>query len=408
MNEIKFNIKKALLPIITPVLPANKSIVNRLMILASLSQTKLDLSIANMPNDVFVLYQILDSGFNRLNVEDAGTAARFTLSWACIQNQTLELFGTERMHQRPMGPLINALRSIGFSIECLKNEGFLPVRIIPNNLRKSSDITIDSNISSQFISSLCLIAPFLEDGLNIKLTGNKASWPYVEMTLNLLKSAGAIIKTRTDTIQLKKAHSLIPSLKIESDWSAAAFWYQISSILPNQKFIIQGLSADSIQGDKETISLFKQLGVCTIFKKGQIEFQKVQPPKSKLKIDFTNFPDLAQPFISACVLNGVDGEFLGLKTLRFKETDRINALKTELEKTGAKLAIKSDKIHLTSPKSIPDILSFSTHLDHRMAMALAPFALVSESVKMDNPEVVKKSYPQFWQELEKVGVTLHS
>ena len=408
MNELKFNISAAKDSIIYPELPANKSIVNRLLIIASLSKNKFEFSQAKASNDVLILKRILNSTSDKINVEDAGTAARFALSWACLQNRVIEIFGTERMHQRPMKALIDALRAIGFSIKCLDNEGYLPVRIQPNSEIKKANIIIDSSLSSQFISSLCLIAPYLEKGLNIKLIGKKASWPYIEMTLKMLKSAGVDVKNDQTTIQIKRAESIIPNFKIEFDWSAAAFWFQISSLLPNQKFIIKNLSLNSIQGDKEVATLFEQLGVRSISKENQIEFQKVKAANSNIKIDFTDFPDLAQPFICACVLSGVDGEFYVLKNLKIKETDRIQALKNELEKTGAELIISSDKILLKSPRTISNSLSFSTYSDHRMAMALAPFALRSNFVKMDNTEVVKKSYPFFWQELEKLGITLQA
>lgn len=391
----------------TAQLPASKSISNRLLVLQNLSKGKIELRNLSTANDTLLLKNALENSDKEIFIDDAGTAGRFILSWACVQNQERIIDGSARMRKRPYQPLIDALRKLGFKLKCLKQEGYLPIKIEPVEMRLiGRETEIDASVSSQFVSSLCLIAPFLPKGLELNLVGKKSSWPYVQMTLNLLLKSGVDVLENSRQIDIKPNPNLSANIYVENDWSAAAFWYQIA-LFSGKKILLNGLNKQAIQGDLKVVELFQNLGVKSVQKSDGILLERTTEPNRKETVDFTNIPDLAQAYIMACKGLKLSHQFFGLESLRVKETDRITALQNELNKVGSQLVENrgvfslefNDNNHVNPPR-------FSTYKDHRMAMCLAPLVLLLGEVIIENPSVVKKSYPNFWEHLQQFGIEI--
>ena len=384
------------------IITGSKSESNRLLIL---QQFFTNLRIENVSNshDTQVLKEILTNKNPIANVGHAGTAMRFlTAYFSSINGIDVTLTGSSRMQNRPIKILVDALRSIGADITYAKREGFPPLRIKGKNLHKNT-ISINGNVSSQYISALLLIAPSLKEGLTIELIGKVTSKPYLEMTLGLLEQVGVETSWKNNIIQVYPQNQVCDKIiVVESDWSSASYYYSALA-LKTGKIKISFLKENSLQGDKELAVLYGNFGIQTTFVENSIILEKTPNFKQKkhISLDLVNTPDIAQTIAVTCFGLGVSCDLTGLHTLKIKETDRLEALKNELQKFGAKIRITDDSLQLRSEKLIPakQPISIETYEDHRMAMAFAPLSLKTP-IFIKNAEVVNKSYPDFWTDFK--------
>ena len=409
----------------TVKLPASKSISNRALIICALAGTDNDSLPQNLSDcdDTEVIVSALRNMPEIINIKAAGTAMRFMTAFlAATRSGRHLLTGTERMKHRPIKILVDALRHLGADISYDGEEGFPPLRI--TSVRNPDDktapqldggyIEIAGNVSSQYISALLMVGPVMRHGLELKLTGDIISRPYIDLTLWTMREFGADAEwTAVDTIEVKpKPYEPRPYL-IENDWSAASYWYEMVALSrdPNAEIQLTGLMDGSKQGDSSVRYIFSLLGVRTTFQDAtpgvptMVTLRKSGQRVSCLDYDFTNAPDLAQTIVCTCCALGVPFHFTGLQTLKIKETDRIEALKTELRKLGFILHDKNGR-ELSWDGTIDDYrlkaASIDTYDDHRMALAFAPMSLLM-SISINNPQVVSKSYPHFWQDLTQAG-----
>jgi 3-phosphoshikimate 1-carboxyvinyltransferase len=394
-------------------LPASKSISNRVLLLQTLSHGNID-DIQNLSDsdDTHVLLQALTNPQPIIDLQAAGTSMRFLTACLAAQPGKHILTGTNRMKNRPIAPLVNALRQIGAEIEYLEKEGFPPLLIKGKQLA-GGKITLDASVSSQYISALMMIAPITQHGLEIKIEGHAVSKPYIRMTQLLMQTFGIQIPHTGNIISIPPQHSScrLQPFVVENDWSAASYWYEILAIAPQKAEIhLKGLRKNSLQGDAKVAQLFEAMGVTTTFVDDGIVLQPTDRTVSPFIYNFRDEPDLAQTFAVTCALKNIPFHFTGLQTLKIKETDRIIALHNEMKKLGYEIKIIADSeiswdgTH-TQPATIPPI---DTYNDHRMAMAFAPAALRFGSVDICDPEVVGKSYPAFWADLRKAGFQIVS
>ena len=359
------------------------------------------------------LHQIKSHSAAVIDIHHAGPDLRFLTAFLSSKIGDWVLTGSSRIRERPVAPLVKALLELGAGITYLEKEGFPPLGI-QGKVLKGGRISIDSSISSQFISALLLIAPTLEHGLELSLTGSGVSFPYVRMTLELLKEFGASVHHSGNTNRVSASVLHIPHSPyiIESDWSSASYWYSICALSGQAEIELLHLSGQSLQADSILPSLFENLGVKTMFKKNSILLTSKKPELHQLDYDFTECPDLAQTLALTCFGLGIEARLSGLKTLKIKETDRILALKTELEKFGAVIHATADALHIERRKpetrnQEPEIITVATYNDHRMAMSFAPLALVYSRIRIDDPAVVDKSYPGFWEDLKSAGFNVN-
>ena len=381
-------------------IPASKSISNRLLILQALFE---NISIQNLATaqDTIVLQNALNNlDSTQINIGHAGTAMRFLTAFLSIQEgKTFVLDGSSRMRQRPIGILVDALRQIGATIDYIEAEGYPPLQITGQKLEKNS-ITIDASVSSQYISALLLIGAALPKGININLEGKNVSKPYILMTLSLLNqleieteiSKNKIVVLPQKSIRKKK-------FIIESDWSSASYFYAKMAVSQEKEMYLKYYWQDSLQGDSQLVGIFEKLGVKTAFLADHtIKLSKI-PDFSlaqKLSFDLLQMPDIAQTLAVTCLALQIDCNLYGLQTLRIKETDRLLALKTEIEKLGTTVIIDDDSLQLINKGKLKNNISIATYEDHRMAMS---FAVLQEIVRIEieNKDVVKKSFPNFWE-----------
>ena len=413
-------------------LPASKSISNRALMLNALSGAPMGL-VSNISDcdDTNVMMSalfLLDTERREgaacmmppvVNVKAAGTAMRFLTALLSVSPGTHTITGTERMCHRPIGILVEALRTLGAQIEYLGEEGFPPLSIKGTRLG-GGELELKGDVSSQYISALLMIAPLLDNGLTLKLKGEIVSRPYIDMTLAMMCEYGAKARwTAKNTLRVEPEPYLPTPYTIESDWSAASYWYEIM-LLQEQRNLtarLRGLFDKSLQGDSAVQDIFRCLSVrsatlddhepeTVLIRNGRLPRQ--------LEHDFTKTPDLAQTLVVTCALKGIAFRFSGLQSLRIKETDRIAALQKELAKIGVRVTIEGDSVmswagpknqpegEIAYLKPLPDT-AIDTYDDHRMAMAFAPAALVLGSIVINDPEVVSKSYPNFWEDLKEAG-----
>lgn len=339
-----------------------------------------------------------------IDVGPAGTAMRFLTAYAAMQTGQIILTGSQRMKERPLGILVDALWKLGAEIEYTEKEGFPPLAINGPLKQKTSKISIKGNVSSQYISSLLLIAPVLPQGLEIHIESDLTSRPYVEMTLAMLSQAGINHEWKENIITVAHQSFNTSTIIIEPDWSAASYWYAIAALADDAELYLPGLTAYSLQGDSRITEIMANFGITTQFKNGGAYLKK-EPKKLERKIfDFKECPDLAQTVIVCCAALGHNATFTGLETLKIKETDRIRALQNEMEKIGVKLIEKNLTYKLDcSGLNLSTKPLINTYHDHRMAMAFAPLALRVNEIEIEYPQVVEKSYPHFWEDLQKVG-----
>lgn len=384
----------------------SKSESNRLLILKAQYP---NISIENLSasDDTKVLQKGLRITKGTVDIHHSGTAMRFlTAYFSAKEGSEIILRGSSRMHERPIGILVDALRNLGADIEYLQNKGFPPLKINGKTLQKE-EVTMQSNISSQYISAIMLIAPMLSNGLKITLEGEITSIPYIEMTLSLLKGIGIEGSFNTTEISISSVQN-IPKTNIivESDWSSASYFYSLVALSNDLKITLQAFFEESIQGDSILPKIYKTLGVQTRYnpdeKSISLSKNAVQLPDS-LMLDLSNTPDLAQTLAVSCFGLGIGCDFKGLQTLKIKETDRLSALKNELTKLGAEVQIDKSSLQLEKSSLINSNVTIETYQDHRMGMAFAPLALKTNLI-INDAEVVSKSYPKFWDDLQSTGI----
>jgi 3-phosphoshikimate 1-carboxyvinyltransferase len=343
--------------------------------------------------------------FNHVvNIGPAGTAMRFLTAYLPLQGNEITLTGSERMQQRPIGILVNAMRKLGAKIDYVNNEGFPPIKIHGGFQQQADRISIKGDISSQYITALLLIASSLPQGLTLEIDGELTSRPYVEMTLAMLRQAGIQHRWNDNVITIENQPFAETSLLVEPDWSAASYWYAITALSDEAELFLPGLTSYSLQGDSVITELMANFGITSQFKDGGVHLTKEPKPIFRKIFDLKECPDLAQTIIVVCAALGHDASFTGLETLKIKETDRILALQTELAKIGVKLIEKGQVYKLDcSEKQIPQRMFVNTYDDHRMAMAFAPLATLIPELEIEDADVVEKSYPAFWKDLVKAG-----
>ncbi len=389
-------------------LPSSKSISNRALILNALSYSPYDVQNLADCDDTHALERALNSNTNHFDIGAAGTAMRFLTAFLSKIVGEWILTGSERMKNRPIGPLVDALNTLGGRIEYMGKEGYPPLRIYGSALQ-GGEITMPGNISSQYISALLMIAPLMENGLKISLEGEVISRPYIDLTLGMMEKYGVRCTFNDHLIIVPPGDYRPVPYAVEPDWSAASYWFEIASLSSSdQIYHLPGLCSDSQQGDAACRELFRQLGVGMTTSSDRASLRGSLSHSPSFEHDFTETPDLAQTVAVACALKGIPFHITGLRSLRIKETDRIFALKTELKKLGYVLTDTPDTLAWNGECCEPDpVPVIATYEDHRMAMAFAPAALVRpEGITIANPQVVSKSYPGFWEELQKAGFTL--
>ena len=384
----------------------SKSETNRLLLLQALyPEIKIENSSNSDDSDVMQKALSKLGHTNLVDVHHAGTAMRFLTAFFAIQegNEVI-LTGSDRMRERPIKILVEALNQLGAEISYEENKGFPPIRIQGKKLTKNK-VALPANVSSQYISALLLIAPKLENGLELTLEGEITSVPYIKMTLALLNEIGVATRFENNIIKVCPAELVSASkLRVESDWSSASYWYSIIALSDvGTQIALSSYKENSLQGDSALAEIYKDFGVETVFKDYQLFLHKVENFKpEKLNLKLSNCPDIAQTLAVTCFGLGKACDLTGLHTLKIKETDRLEALKTELSKLGAAISVTKDSLHLEASSEIIENVSIATYQDHRMAMAFAPLALKT-SLTIENAEVVSKSYPTFWEDLKSVG-----
>ncbi|MCD8269017.1 MAG: 3-phosphoshikimate 1-carboxyvinyltransferase [Parabacteroides sp.] len=389
-------------------LPASKSISNRALILNALSYSPYPIQNIAQCDDTDVMVKALNSNSCDFDIKAAGTAMRFLTAFLSKIVGEWTITGTERMKNRPIKLLVDALNSLGARIEYIEKEGYPPLRIFGSALQ-GGEISLAGGVSSQYISALLMIAPLMENGLTLNLEGNIISRPYINLTLQLMEQFGVKATWKGQTIRILPQEYQPIRFTVESDWSAASYWYSMMALSKNAEIELLGLFKNSLHGDAAGAKLFAQLGVGTVFTNRGVQLKHNGNVAKKLIYDFVNEPDLAQTFVVTCVLLNIPFRFTGLQSLKIKETDRIEALKTELRKLGYLLTDSNDSIlewngERCEPDADPVI---ATYEDHRMAMAFAPAALVlPQGIQIADPGVVTKSYPGYWEDLQKAGFTV--
>ena len=390
-------------------LTSSKSESNRALLLNELAGGVSKLQNLSTARDTVTMTKLLSSDEYTLDVLDAGTVMRFMTAYLAIGNKERRITGTPRMCKRPIKLLVDALNQLGAEITYEIEEGFPPLIFKPFTAQKTNQLTIPGNISSQYISALLMIAPTLPKGLNITLEGEIYSRPYIEMTLNLMKHFGISGKFEGQNITVSNQKYTPNSYTIESDWSGASYWYSLFALADDAEITLKGLREVSNQGDHEIANIMEGLGVKSTFN-GEIVTLSKTACKEQLTIDFKSCPDLAQTVMACAAALGVNLEMTGLESLRIKESDRTAAMATELVKIGADLKEhENGKWILTSPKKleVSEMIEFDTYDDHRMAMALAPLAMKFDCI-IHEPEVVVKSYPEYWDHLKEAGMQISS
>jgi len=396
-------------------LPASKSISNRALIIHALSDGNIMPERLSDCDDTTVMLNALRNRPETIDIRAAGTAMRFLTAYFAVTSGEHILTGTERMKQRPIGLLVEALRNLGADIEYLENDGYPPLRIKGKSL-DGGYIEMRGDISSQFVSALLMIAPVLRNGLELRMTGGTASRPYIDLTLWLMREYGADADwTEADTILVKPKPYTTRHYVIESDWSSSSYWYEILALTNDRASTIRlnGLADGSKQGDSIVRYIFSMLGVNTFFGSKDnsqlttVTLRKQQSIMPQLDYNFVSAPDLAQTVVVTCAMMDIPFHFNGLASLRIKESDRLLALQTELRKLGYVITSEGgDTLVWDGERCEPTGEPLDTYDDHRMAMALAPVAVKLPGIKMNNPQVVTKSYPHFWNDMRKAGFTI--
>ena len=438
------------------VLPSSKSISNRALAIGSLAGSIASITNLSDCDDTEVMQRWLTERPSTVDVGAAGTSMRFSTALLAVGQGEHVITGSERMKNRPIKILVDALRRLGADISYVEKEGYPPLRIVGKGGLSYGSVSLPGNVSSQYISALMMIGPYLKDGLILTLTDKVISRPYIEMTMSLMRQFGAKVywdcssdesngivdeycnsnstvdelchsngtvdetlesnsaddkSTESNVIIVEPGRYAVKSFNVESDWSAASYWYEMVALSSegDARVLLPGLYEDSLQGDSKGREVFSLLGVKTEYTKDGVLLSKKTREVDTLEYDFVKMPDLAQTFVVTCCMMGVPFHFTGLESLKIKETDRIVALKNEMAKLGFDLEDRNDSELLWDGRRRAltaeeyDSVAIDTYEDHRMAMAFAPVALVNGSIRINNPHVVSKSYPRYWDNLLTAG-----
>ena len=388
------------------LLSASKSISNRVLILNALSQSIFPVKNLSDSDDTKVMLNAFSNNKYEINIGAAGTAMRFLTAYLSqIEGKEHIITGTERMKNRPIKILVDALQKLGADIDYLEKKGFPPLKIKGGKLAGGS-ISLSGSVSSQYISALMMIAPNMSEELTLQLEGNVVSQPYINLTRRMLQDFGIDVFWEENIIRIPPQDFRPVLYQVENDWSAASYWYEMLALSPyNISIELAGLYKDSAQGDAKIAELFENLSVSTEFTESGVRLKKNNAVISKFAYDFVNEPDIAQTIAVTCCLLNIPFRFTGLQSLKIKETDRISALQKELKKLGYLVSVCEDSIMewkgaYCAAHENPVI---DTYEDHRMAMAFAPAALALGKIIINEPQVVSKSYPNYWEDLKKAG-----
>lgn len=386
--------------------PSSKSISNRALIINALSGNRSVVSNLASARDTQLMKNLLASKDQALDAMDAGTTMRFLTAYLAVTNQPKTLTGTARMKERPIGLLVEALKKVGADIDYLEKEGFPPLNIKAFEGQKSDQITLPGNVSSQYISAMMMVAPVLPMGLTIKLEGKVGSKPYIQMTASQMAQFGVKCIIDGNSIVIPHSNYKPAEVSVEPDWSALSYWFAFVALSHKSTLTLKDVPPQSIQGDRVIVEIMQRLGVEATFKSNDLILAKSNSRAKFIEWDFTDCPDLAQTVLPVCALTNVSGSFTGLESLYIKETDRVTALQNELSKVGATLEESAKGHFKLTPGSAPaEKIQISTYHDHRMAMGFAPWATLMD-LEIESPEVVNKSYPEFWDDMRNVGFEL--
>ena len=394
------------------VLPSSKSISNRALTISALSGCESGLENVSDCDDTRVMRQWLSERPHTIDIGAAGTAMRFSTALLTVCDGSHVITGSERMKNRPIGVLVDALCQLGAKVEYVEKEGYPPLKIEGTPELEGGEVCVSGGVSSQYISALLMIGPYLKKGLKIISSDKMISRPYIDMTLAIMRDYGAKAYWEGDRSIVVEPVPYKPCpYVVESDWSAASYWYEMVAFAPNDdvEVVLPGLFAQSVQGDSRGANLFQQLGVSTQYRENEVVLSRNGQCVSRLDYDFVEIPDLAQTFVVTCCMLGIPFHFTGLQSLKIKETDRIEALKKELAKLGFGIEDRHDSELIWDGVRMPigsissDEIAIDTYEDHRMAMAFAPVALKRGELLVNHPQVVTKSYPHYWEDLKSVG-----
>ena len=386
------------------LISGSKSESNRLLILQKLFP-KISIENLSDSDDTHHLQHALTTSDSEINIGHAGTAMRFLTAYFAVQkNRTVVLSGSERMHNRPILILVDALKDLGADISYVEKEGYPPLKIVGKELTKDA-VQIQGNVSSQYISALLLIAASLPNGLKVELIGEITSIPYIQMTLSLLNQIGIETSFEGQVIQVKPLSEIKQqTVVVESDWSSASYFYSIAALSDvGSQIALSAYKEKSLQGDFVLSSIYQHFGVETTFGENTITLKKIaESKKETLEVDLIKAPDIAQTIAVTCFGLGIACNLTGLHTLKIKETDRLEALKSELTKLGATISVTNESLHLKASNKINPDVAIETYNDHRMAMAFAPLGMLT-SLEIIDAKVVTKSYRNFWTDLAQIG-----
>lgn len=390
------------------ILPSSKSISNRILIINALSYSPYEIENLSDSDDTKVMEAVLNAGTNQFDIGHAGTAMRFLTAFLSKIVGEWTITGSERMRQRPIGILVDALRKLGASIEYTENDGFPPLRIVGTAL-KGGVIELDGSVSSQYISALLMIAPTIQGGITLKLLNKITSKPYIDLTLQLMKVFGVSHTWKGNEIRIAEQSYRPVKFTVEADWSGASYWYAIAALSDECDLLLKGLHLKSLQGDSLQAGWFeKYFGVRSVQEGNNVRLSKSLAPEiNVLALNFIENPDIAQTFAVLAVCRKIPFHFEGVATLKIKETDRILALITELSKFGAILTepcngeLAWDGTFDLNQKIDPPVIE--TYHDHRMALSFAPAGLIYPEIIINDPQVITKSYPTYWEDLKNIG-----
>lgn len=390
-------------------LPSSKSLSNRALIIQALMDGRGTIENLSNANDTRLMNHLLHTTDEVIHAEDAGTVMRFLTAFYSVTGQQKVLTGTPRMQQRPIRELVEALCTLGADIAYEAAEGYPPLRLKGFPTQATDTLSIRGDVSSQFISALMMVAPRLPQGLTLKLIGRVASRPYIDMTAALMRHFGVVPFMEGNAIRIPSAVYQPRAYRVEPDWSAASYWFAMAALAKEADLLLPHVTSESLQGDRVITHIMGSLGVRYSFEPQGLRLTGGGPRVDRLVVNFSDCPDLAQTVLPVAAILGIVGEFTGLESLRIKETDRVGALQQELAKLGASLT-ESGNRWILSPgdpnRPLPALVEIATYEDHRMAMGFAPLALRTR-VSLDDRSVVRKSYPDFWLDLEAVGVELN-
>jgi 3-phosphoshikimate 1-carboxyvinyltransferase len=390
-------------------LPSSKSISNRALIIQALCKQPFIIQNLSDADDTALMQSLFQSREKELYVKNAGTVARFLLAFLATQpGCDIILKGSDRMNERPINELVNALKNIGAEVEYREREGFLPVHIRGKAL-KGGHVTVSASTSSQFISALLLIGPMLKEGLTLELEGEIVSKPYINLTLQLMAYFGIKYQQQSNVISIPSQEYTPRIFFVESDWSSASYFYALVALYPGSTIEFDNLFSDSWQGDSLIKELMAQFGHETSFIENKCIVNSFSSQINHFQFDFIDYPDLIPTFVCLCCAKQIPFQISGTKTLKYKESDRAEVLKTELEKLGYSLHLSENAISFDGIQNQTDTkeIKLNTHHDHRMAMSFSILASQNGNILIENPEVTEKSFPGFWSEINRLGFETH-